>query len=328
MRTDHLEEKQVVSLNQTLESQKDTASMPNDSMNSETMIERDQQRVEDAKFYMGQKSWSQAQAQRELPKEYGDTRIVLMVVDPWWAYTYWEITPARIQEGLRFLGCSLEQTRSVIRVYDVTGLEGTDRTQHYFDLELSGWVTNWYIHVNGPDHSFLIEIGLLSKDGRFFALARSNTITMPRVAMSEVIDERWMSLEFEKMYALSGGFRSGAGSAELKEMMEKRLKEVAFSGSVSSFGGSPVGRKEQGRSFWFVVDAELIIYGATDPHAQVAVSGHPIQLRPDGTFTLRYALPDGRFPIPVTARSADGREERTITPIVERNTEISQPVLK
>ncbi len=321
MKIDHIEEKNGV-LNREI------ASMSDISANSETILERDQQRVEDAKFYMGQKSWSQDQAQKELPKAYGETRIVLMIVDSWWAFTYWEITEKRIQEGLQTLGCSLDQTKSIIRVYDVTGTEGTDRSQHCFDVELSGGVTNWYLHLNGPDRSFFIEIGLLTQNGRFFSLARSNMITMPRAGMSEVVDERWMSVEFEKMYALSGGFRVGAGSLELREMMEKCFKEAAFSGSVSSFGGSPVGQKEKARSFWFTLDAELIIYGATEPNAQVTVSGHPIQLRPDGTFTLRYALPDGNFPIPVTAKSSDGKEERTITPVVERMTQVSQPILK
>jgi hypothetical protein len=171
-----------------------------------------------------------------------------------------------------------------------------------------------------------VDIGLLTQDGRFFTLARSNTITLPRASMSDVVDERWMNQEFEKMYALSGGFRVGAGSFELKEQMEKRFQEVLFSAAVSSFGGSPVKKKE--RSFWFVLDAELIVYGATEPDAHVTVCGRSIQLRPDGTFTLRYALPDGRFPIPATARSSDGKEERTITPVVQRNTEISQPVIK
>jgi hypothetical protein len=50
------------------------------------------------------------------------------------------------------------------------------------------------------------------------------------------------------------------------------------------------------------------------------VQGTPIKLRPDGTFTLRYYLPDSRQVIPVKAVAADKLEERTITPIVNRET--------
>jgi hypothetical protein len=64
----------------------------------------------------------------------------------------------------------------------------------------------------------------------------------------------------------------------------------------------------------------LIVYGATEPDAKVTVQGKPINLRQDGTFTLRFALPDGKQVIPVKAVSSDLEEERTITPIVTRET--------
>ena len=58
------------------------------------------------------------------------------------------------------------------------------------------------------------------------------------------------------------------------------------------------------------MNAELIIYGATEPSARVTVGGRPIELRPDGTFTCRFALPDGKYELPVVAVStqADSRQ--------------------
>jgi hypothetical protein len=43
-------------------------------------------------------------------------------------------------------------------------------------------------------------------------------------------------------------------------------------------------------------------------------------LRPDGTFTLRFALPDGEQILRVHAVNKDGDMERTITPVVTRKT--------
>lgn len=285
-----------------------------------------EEKIENAKFYMGEVPWPVAPTPRELPGGYGDNKIVLMVIDPWWAHSYWEVSRDKVQEGLRVLGTTLDDTKSVLRVYDVTGLEGTERSHHSFDIELKGLANSWYLHLNTPDRSHRVDIGLLTREGKFFCLARSNTVTLPRASMSDVIDERWLSQDFEKLYALSGGFKLGSSSVALKEQMEKRFQEALFSGAVSSFGVSPVKKKE--RAFWFVLDTELIVYGATEPDAQVTVSGKPVQLRPDGTFTLRFALPDGRFSLPATARSSDGKEERTITPTVERSTEVSRPVFK
>ena len=62
----------------------------------------------------------------------------------------------------------------------------------------------------------------------------------------------------------------------------------------------------QERGFWFNVNAELILYGATEPNANLTVDGLPLKLRPDGTFSLRLALPDGDYTLAVAAVSAEG----------------------
>ena len=70
----------------------------------------------------------------------------------------------------------------------------------------------------------------------------------------------------------------------------------------SPFGGEFL----QQKGFWFSLNAELVIYGATEPTARVTIGGRAIQLRPDGTFSYRFALPDGRYELPVEAASPQG----------------------
>jgi len=65
-----------------------------------------------------------------------------------------------------------------------------------------------------------------------------------------------------------------------------------------------------GRRFWFNINAELVVYGATEPDARVTVDGEPVALRPDGSFTLRFALPDGEYALHAVAEAADGVEHR------------------
>ncbi len=75
------------------------------------------------------------------------------------------------------------------------------------------------------------------------------------------------------------------------------------------------------RGFWFNVNAELVIYGATEPGAEVTIGGRVIKLRTDGTFGYRFALPDGEFALPVVAVAADGTEGRAADLRFTRQTE-------
>lgn len=63
-------------------------------------------------------------------------------------------------------------------------------------------------------------------------------------------------------------------------------------------------------SFRFAVNVEVIVHGSTEPDARVTLGGRPVALRPDGSFSVRWLLPDGDFRVPVMAVAAHGRERR------------------
>ena len=77
----------------------------------------------------------------------------------------------------------------------------------------------------------------------------------------------------------------------------------------------------RGKGFWFNVNAELIVYGATEPTAAVSIGGRIIKLRPDGSFSYRFALPDGQYELPVVAVSADQTDGRAAELRFSRGTE-------
>ena len=119
-----------------------------------------------------------------------------------------------------------------------------------------------------------------------------------------------------------------SASGELKELLEKRLIEEMGSGAVTSFGSGALYKESKGRSFRLWVATELILYGGTEPDARVTVQGKEVKLRPDGTFSLRFALPDGKIELPVTAVSGDKLEERTIETNVTKKSLKKEPVIK
>jgi hypothetical protein len=266
---------------------------------------------------------AKADRQWRFPPGYGDNRITILARDPWWIFSYWEIRRDKEEEAVRKIEASGDAVaRSILRVYDVTDIVFNGRNAHaYFDIDLRGLANSWYINVNQPDRAWVVEIGIISKKGAFHPLARSNSVKTPRFGMSDQLDAEWAMPEedYWKMFSLSGGFGVGKGSLEVREMIKRRLEEQISSGGISS-GASFFRKMQAERKFWMVVNCELIVYGATEPDASVTVQGKPIKLRRDGTFTLRFALPDGKQVIPVEAASSDGVDRRKITPTVTRKT--------
>ncbi|MBF0503656.1 MAG: DUF4912 domain-containing protein [Candidatus Omnitrophica bacterium] len=81
-------------------------------------------------------------------------------------------------------------------------------------------------------------------------------------------------------------------------------------------GGSE--ERLKSRKFFFEIWSELIVYGRTETDAIVLLNQKGVKLNPDGTFSVRYSLPDGGIPFEFIAQSSDGVEERHILTRVER----------
>jgi uncharacterized protein len=91
--------------------------------------------------------------------------------------------------------------------------------------------------------------------------------------------------------------------------------------NMSGVGMSGIGLEaHQPRQFWLVADAELIVYGATEPDAVVSIGGRPIKLNPDGTFRFHMSFQDGLIDYPIVAVAADGEQHRSVHMKFERET--------
>ena len=283
------------------------------------------QAAEEGKYYLGaeQRIMPPVEA-TEIPRGYNVDRIAAMVRDPYWLFAYWEVTDRKYRELERAFADAWPKCKMVLRVYDRTN----DRESH-FDIVLTREARTWYINVSA-ERRYQIAIGALSPDGRFELVAISNVVETPSGKVSDRIDDKWLVPDdvFARIFAASGGYDMHSASGELKELLEKHLLEEISSGGVSSFGSGALYKEAKGRAFRLWVATELIIYGGTEPDAHVAVQGKEVKLRPDGTFSLRFALPDGKIDLPVTAVSGDGLEERTIETDVTKKSHKKAPVLK
>lgn len=111
-------------------------------------------------------------------------------------------------------------------------------------------------------------------------------------------------------------FPSGVGMWAVPTTSGLTMSGVGMSGIGFGASAPPV----RPRKFWLVADAELIVYGATEPDAKVTVGGRPIKLNPDGTFRFQMSFQDGVIDYPIVAVAADGEQTRSIHMNFERET--------
>jgi uncharacterized protein len=108
-------------------------------------------------------------------------------------------------------------------------------------------------------------------------------------------------------------FPSGMGMWALPTASGVNMSGVGMSGIGMETSAKP-------RKFWLIADAELIVYGATEPDAKVYVGGREIELSPNGTFRFQMSFPDGEIDYPIVAVAADGEQQRSIRMTFDRET--------
>lgn len=257
-------------------------------------------------------------------------RLVVMVRGPFWLHAYWELTRGSVERSRVALGQNWHGAKPILRLSEVARDGVTSTVRNVIrDIEIHGGVNNWYIDVQEPPKSYQVDIGYLANDGRFLCLARSNVVNTPQAGSNEA-DGNWAEVarDFDRIYALSGGYSDSGDASDLKDLFEERLRRPMGSPMMTRFGlGASAGGHIR-REFPFDVDAELVVYGVTDPSAHVTLKGEPVRLQADGTFQVRFSLPDRRQVLPVVASSSDGVEQRTIVLAVERNTKRMEPVIR
>jgi hypothetical protein len=225
------------------------------------------------------------------------------------------------------MGQDWHDARPVLRLMDVSSEDTTSITERLLrDIPIHGSVNNWYIDVSAPPRSFRVDIGYLSRRGKFFVLARSNVVTTPKAGSSDLLDENWASVEKNYQAIFARSTNGAAASRDFQEMFEERVRRPLHGLNLSTLGTGALGSPSP-RKFHFEVEAELIVYGCTEPNAKVTLGGEPIKVGPDGSFSVRYSLPDSRQIIPAVSSSPDGVEERTIVLAVERNTKELEPMI-
>ena len=267
------------------------------------------------------------------------TEVVFLPRDPQWAYCFWTIAAADRQRAEAAGAGSL-----CLRVADVTGLMNPSAQPHALqELVVDAHASEWFLPVPLAGRDYRVELGYRLPGGGWFSLAFSAVARIPELEPSATIADAFVpfSLDAPVLAApqttSSGGVQheqlyqmATVSSPRLRRVGSETLHEEAFGreGGLSDSGAGlwASGRSESGsglvrsRSFWLVADAELIVYGATEPSATLTIGDQVVPLDQDGGFRVHVPFPDGGQTYPIKAVAADGEQERSISLDFQRST--------
>ncbi|MBI3015625.1 MAG: DUF4912 domain-containing protein [Candidatus Tectomicrobia bacterium] len=168
-----------------------------------------------------------AEEEAFLPEAYGETRLVLMPVDPFWVHAYWELSAQDARKMSARTERGAGQARWILRVYDVTWIQFDGSNAHSsFNVEISPSARNWYINLWSPQKSLCAELGLVAPDGTFFPLTRSNVAHTPAAWISPNTEESWMKVDWRPEAALQPHSLSGMPLPMLRGEPEGSASEV------------------------------------------------------------------------------------------------------
>ena len=272
------------------------------------------------------------------------SHITFLPRDPQWAFVCWEIS-ASDQQRAQAAGA----TQLALRVADVTGLPmGAAHPHTLQELVVNSGAREWHLPIPLSDRDYRVELGYRTSDGGWFSLALSSVARMPAQEPTAVVADAFIPFSLEAPVAAAPEPVISSGGVEHERIYQlatapalrsRRLGSEVWhewdqahtstdSGALSDSGAGlwASGRSESGsgivrpRSFWLVADAELIVYGATEPTARLSIGEQEIPLEADGSFRVHVPFRDGEQLYPVRAVAADGEQERSIRLEFERRT--------
>jgi hypothetical protein len=272
-----------------------------------------------------------------LPDAYGTGRLLLAASDPHWLYAHWDLT----HEQQRHYNALSADHHLAVRVYP-----GAIGARPVTEVHVHPESRHWFIHVDRADTRYAAELGYYRRRHEWVAVAVSPPAVTPADSASTDQTVRFATIPahtrqtqlaalakqrvpahlppadeareraLAELVAQQLARQDEASSAEIPELIrglgEKGISPTPLA-QPAPLGGevenvsSPMAPAEQcPGGFWFSINAELVIYGATEPGASLTIGGWPIASRPDGTFSCRCSLPDGDHAVTVSAMSAEG----------------------
>ena len=193
-----------------------------------------------------------------IPDHYGQTELVLMVMDPLHLFAYWEVTPESLRKAQDELGAEMAGARAIVRFYDISLVHFTGTNAHHtFDIDIGLESRGWYVPVWTAEKSYCADMGFVARTGRFHAIVRSNVIHTPRAGVSGNTTERWMRVKFVRRrkpdrarpleFVPAPELPRRLSPEELRALQERLAGEKALAAAQFAAGGMPSSQERSPR---------------------------------------------------------------------------------
>jgi len=259
-------------------------------------------------------------------------RLVLMVRDPYWLHVFWEVSAKTMERAKVALGHVWYTSVPVLRLFRLSADgTGAPKRQLIRDVPVHGGVSNWYLDVMNPPSTFIVELGYLTREKKFHPPLSSNIVatTQQQVIVElEKLDGNWKGVadDLGRVFKLSSGERH---NQELKEVMEEQLGRPMSPQLLSRYRVAKQGNIDKPRrNFRFAAEVDVIIHGKADPNVQVTIKNEPVVVNADGTYAVRFALPEKRHLYSIEAEGSDGVEMQRVILTLERNTRVLETIIQ
>ncbi|KGF99624.1 hypothetical protein EU97_1399 [Prochlorococcus marinus str. MIT 9311] len=271
------------------------------------------------------------------------TNVVFLPRDPDWAYVFWQIS-----DDDREKAQSLGANKLCLRLFDASGFDGSNLNQGTLrEIAVDSYSTEWYLPIPLADRDYKVELGY--KYGfNWMSLAFSSISHVPASHPSEQILDKFVPFNLdastesipeisnpvvpeqtgmhERLYQAATNIprRRKVGSEEFMENVNSTNLNDNLTDSGAGKWSSGLNESGSGivknRSFWLVADAELIVYGATEPSAKLTIGGEDVPLAADGTFRIQVPFRDGTQKYDIKAVDVSGEQEKSISIKFDRTT--------
>ncbi|MDD5066297.1 MAG: DUF4912 domain-containing protein [bacterium] len=167
-----------------------------------------------------------------VPESYNLHKLILLVVDPYWLYSYWEIKKEALNElTKKYSEKIIRPDNLYLKIFDVTYIDFNGKNAHrVWEIKVNSFKGNWFVNVNKPNSNFTAKLGFKDKQNNFIEVLSANVVKTPSDRISDNIVQLWASVDIDKPIALV-----------LMEQMKEYVKYKFKIDSISYLPGSIFG---------------------------------------------------------------------------------------